>query len=1598
LRCTIKWWIKPYRSSFSRFSQHSAILMVAREICRVDDGEVIDLMHPNELWEIILSMTNRSNKRKSFEPPPMDTPHMWDNQKKHDALASLLDGAVTHKSIDQRKIYIERIMALNETTQQSLMALIERRKKKTFLKSPAKNKLEGSSTKKRTKTESISRPARETLSTPPQKSKNQYANSGCKSPIPTPASQLKATPNGYMQKQQRRGLFATPQHTVDNGSPRRTIDKAFGSSPSIHDMTSPSPKRLEGGHVPFFSPGLGDSAVFLKELQELREENRKLATDLGSTRKREEELTQQVENVETRLIKEMMKIEKEARLREDEARDAHKNEVAQLQSDIRSLSERYEHAERAEEELAGVKEEMELMLHTKGMLADTTEKLRKYRERLSQYSDVKDALKREEEAHSQSVEQCLRLENELKTLQPVKRQLEEYKTRAVDAEVRFAESQDELRKLKQEKLNLENMNEALVKGKISQQEEVEEVHRRIQEEDKEKKEALGVGVGLSELNPELKEEVLRLRNENGQLRAFAAKREADAVQQMEQDLEDASRLSERYKGQFLSTKGNLETTQADLRESQTREANLKTDVAEWTQKAKGSQERANQLSVQLHKCSDDLMNTRTRVTCLEKEVKELFDQAKASNERCVELSERLTTCNTELDASRKRETNLKNDVSDWIQQSKASQERANELSEQLHKQSVELNKIRGIEASLNTEVAEWTKQAKSSQERANELSEQLHICSTELNATRIREAALVGELADSQEQVLRLADQLNRQTNEHEKTRSKLADNQELERGLRNDLADMTGRVLDCEAVSKQRMEMLQNTRDKLTGSQGEVENLKQSVEGLELDVTKWTQKANDADAHNREVEKELADVRLIVSETQHKLQHEQEKVAWLQETKSVLETDLSSWKEKALTSESLTEKLQNELVQTREILMKTQTSLKQSRDNEETSRSNVIESDKRVHELEASLERAIKSRQDAISQLRKEVETTRADQIAKAEKDLRLVEAKFSAQLNEEVSLGLKQKQELFHAQEVINTAQISLAESQSREKMLKQSIEVLEESRMQLEAELKESEARTAKVIQESTNMLDATREAGRVEAKKQADDLKKNMNQLLEDERRAKRQVDEMNKETLRQHQVEWAAKISEVQEQAADELKAAKIDAEQRLQAVQSEWGQRMELVEKQAAEKNEKLISRGKGMLNDVRIKAKNEIQTLEDEFSVLKEQFSAVRLEKEAIAAAYKSKVSEYKKQLQFSTGRVNSLTNEADELEEKVKNLEREKFRLQEENDRYRRQLGGRFGSDAKVQNQLDLLQKEFKSVLNESRELKRKLNEQGLHMQRADNGMLAAIDENGESFEKSYSRDAVSQSSLVQLRAEYEATLEALNDEKRELVMKNSAAITDVQKAEQRAWEADQVNSSLKHELTSLKLHNERLEHELASTRDSEEIGGSQGSGGRGGSHQNESENQMTYSSIGNANVEKEAKASAVLHSSDDWESDCVAFDKSKSSSQGTSDDENTVPTSEKSKKLLKSHPDDDWERYSPIPNTTIAFAKRTTGGDTGNLGVLSSSQTHVTVNSQRKTTAVSKLAKPRSENQNAPSFVELMAKSSPGRVDRPSECTQS
>jgi hypothetical protein len=192
-------------------------------------------------------------------------------------------------------------------------------------------------------------------------------------------------------------------------------------------------------------------------------------------------------------------------------------------------------------------------------------------------------------------------------------------------------------------------------------------------------------------------------------------------------------------------------------------------------------------------------------------------------------------------------------------------------------------------------------------------------------------------------------------------------------------------------------------------------------------------------------------------------------------------------------------------------------------------------------------------------------------------------------------------------------------------------------------------------------------------------------------------------------------------------------------------------------------------------------------------------------MEKEEKGGQLEKKNASLQKKLEFAATQINDHQRQEDDLIEEIKGLKDDKNKLEEENDRFRRQLGGRYGADG-LKSQLDNISKALKEAHEENHRLKKKLS-------------MMPSEELSASFSHEettpgYSRGGFNSATLTQLRSGYEEEISKLHDELRELVMKNTAAMSDVQKAEQISNEKEKEIAALKQELTSMRLKLERSE----------------------------------------------------------------------------------------------------------------------------------------------------------------------------------------
>lgn len=885
----------------------------------------------------------------------------------------------------------------------------------------------------------------------------------------------------------------TPTKTLGVGSSapasRMQLQQQRPTSARSPSGLTPNPKRQS---TEFLSPGTMESPQQIQSIvSDLRRRNDQLSKLLDTYKDREDEIRREMDELKANHRKQLMKWESTAMDREQELHQTYKRNLQQLEYDLSEAQKQSEEGKAAIKELQMARDEIEVYQHNRAILSETTEKLRKYKEKVAELQDVREALQREQEAHAQSVDEVVKLENELQSLQGVKRQLEDYKIRAIEAEVKLVETQDCLRRLEQKSSDQTAANEYLWKGAVMQKEQMEELRRRIQEETQAAMDrSNGLGASVSEFNPEIMEELVRLRNENLHLRSFASKRENDAVEKLESDLDDAKRLGERYKNEYLNTKAKLEETQMELEESQRRTENLTVEVDAWKQRWEETDRQRRGLEAQL----DETQNT----------LDETSQMLKESERRC----------------------------------------------------------------------------------------ERLHI-----------------------------------------------------------NVEELTKRAHEAEKESTKRFEMWQRAQRECETTSAELEAAGMQVQEIGESMRVWERRA-------------------------------------------------------------------------------------------------------------------------------REMEDARA-----------------------------KLEQELEESQENLMSVRIKLGDFERRNQDLHLKIEQLKEEKKELSDAVTREKQSKSDLMEECHRSLEATREVLMAKSKKEIEELQGNMNCLLDDERRASRRKDEEYQRKVEQLESKWKRDYEELQERLTSSLKSSRQEAQDRIDFIKSEYEKELEKTRKDAAEAHDNLITKGKGMLDDMKQKTTEELKQMDDYCNSLQEKINNLLKDKVETENKLRSEVNVLTQQRDYSTEEYNGLSQQYDDLQETVRRIEREKLKLQEDNDRFRRQLGGRYGADGKSQAQLEKLQLEYNAILEENRNLKNQIRMAG----RSGLGGIAESEE-----ENAYGRSGgASRSTFSQIRHEYEEKIDKLNDEKRELIMKQSAAATDVQKAEQRVWERDQEIAKLKAELTSMQLKQKRADY---------------------------------------------------------------------------------------------------------------------------------------------------------------------------------------
>lgn len=256
--------------------------------------------------------------------------------------------------------------------------------------------------------------------------------------------------------------------TIEKGDTKSTRLKLAVSPPEEIFSSSQEETSLSPDENLFFPSATGLDELFSspavdpyidKIITELREENENLKQELERSHLLESDLGQQLERSVEKFRKEMMKVDSASMRHIDDVRDDYEQVISILKQEVSTL--RSTNDELVQRQLDSQLVSRDVLERVEERLAETQEKLGMCNKRIEELSSVKKALLLEEEAHSASVEACHRLENELKSVKPLKHKPEKYKSRLMETERQLTEREQNLKEAFKVRQETEQKHELL---------------------------------------------------------------------------------------------------------------------------------------------------------------------------------------------------------------------------------------------------------------------------------------------------------------------------------------------------------------------------------------------------------------------------------------------------------------------------------------------------------------------------------------------------------------------------------------------------------------------------------------------------------------------------------------------------------------------------------------------------------------------------------------------------------------------------------------------------------------------------------------------------------------------------------------------------------------------------------------------------------------------------------------------------------------------------------------------------------------------------------------------------------------------------------
>ncbi|GMI07922.1 hypothetical protein TrLO_g11613 [Triparma laevis f. longispina] len=368
------------------------------------------------------------------------------------------------------------------------------------------------------------------------------------------------------------------------------------------------------------------------EVKKLRVKNTELDSLLASLQKDKENLKEEITQLKQEGEKKQLSIDLETMEGYEQRESGLKKSVEDLTAELSKYKGYSVELKDLKTQTLLLRDENDVLKYSSAKCTSLETQLGLYKDKCGVLSDVKIELEREQEKCGGFIDQIVKLEKENKEISGLKKSLETYKKKSADLEVELELKVGELNKISNNFGRFKKMNLELGKESEVNMREVREMQRLLVESYGEVEEGGVLGGGVSEFNSEVKEELVRLRGENEELRKNVEEGGEENLRRLKEELEDGRLKGEGFKGQLLGKKEECGKLKVEVK-------NLKVKVKKLEEEVKQIKKIGEQ----------EKRNFETKIEDLNREHSlEISDVKEKSEEEITEVKSRLEGENSRL--------------------------------------------------------------------------------------------------------------------------------------------------------------------------------------------------------------------------------------------------------------------------------------------------------------------------------------------------------------------------------------------------------------------------------------------------------------------------------------------------------------------------------------------------------------------------------------------------------------------------------------------------------------------------------------------------------------------------------------------------------------------------------------------------------------------------------------------------------------------------------------------------------------------------------------------------------------------------------------